>query len=318
MNNIFLFYGNEELIIKNKIDKLVKSTQCDQFNITSYDLEEVNVALALQDASTLPFMGDNKVVILRNPYFLTTSKVEINHNTKVFSKYLTNPAPYTLLIIDATFLTLDDKKPYVKELLKVAEVSNTKELSAIEAEGWLKRQFEIKGITIKDETVKLFFNNIGKNLLNAKQEVDKLLNYIGERKNITNKDVSDVVTKEIESDVYSLTSAIMEQNRQKIMNIYHDLTKSGKDAFQLFALISRSMRNVCIVNHMLDNNYKQNEIAQALNVSPGRAYYMIKEARGIKKENINKNICRLADLDYKIKSGQVEVTSGLEFLLFGL
>ena len=318
MENIYLFLGEEELIIRNKMEKEIIATGADIFNIKSYDMEEVNVSKALNDASTPPFLCDSKVIILKNPVFLTKTPCEIKHNLKAFTNYLKDPSPFTCLIIDCTNMILDESKEHVKLLLKTAKVSTTKRLQPVEAEGWLKRQFSLMGIQIKDETVKLFFNRIGRNLLNAKNEVDKLVCYIGDRKVVTNQDVNDCVIREIENDVYQLSNAIVAQDHNKIIAIYEDLIKAGKSAQELFSLIARSMIQVLVVKKMLREGYKQPEISSTLKVSQGRASYLIKDAKSFSWQVLEDNVLRLGDLDYKIKSGQVEVSTGLEFLLFNI
>lgn len=318
MENLFLFLGEEELIIHNKIDKEIVNTGADIFNIKSYDMEEVNVSKALNDASTPPFLCDSKVVIIKNPVFLTKNPCEIKHNIKAFMNYLKDPSPFTCLIIDATDTMLDNSKECVKLLLKVAIVNNTRKLQPVEAEGWLKRQFSLMGIQIKDETVKLFFNRIGKNLLNAKNEVDKLVCYIGDRKQVTNQDVTECVIKEIENDVYQLTNAIVAQDHNRIINIYEDLIQAGKSAQELFSLIARSMIQILVVKKMLREGYKLPEITSSLKVSSGRATYLMKDAKSFSWQVLEDNVLRLEELDYKIKSGQVEISTGLEFLLFNI
>ncbi len=318
MKNLYLFLGTEELIIKNKIDNIIKSFNYGEFNITYYNLEEVNVSEVIQDALTQPFLSPYKVIVMKKPIFLTNAKVEIKHNTKMFMDYLNLPLESTVLIIDATGLSLDDKKEYVSKLLKVSSVSETKDLTPVEQEGWLKRQFAVEGIEIKDEAVKLFLNRIGKNLINAKNEVDKLLNYIKPNKTVTYKDVLEVVTKEVETEVFALTNAIIDKNKEKTLSIYHDLIKSGKDVMQLLGLVTRSMSDIMVVGSMLKVGYKQNDVASALKVSSGRAYYLVKNAKSFSIDNIEENIIKLSNLDYKIKSGQIEALSGLEMFIFGL
>jgi DNA polymerase-3 subunit delta len=318
MKSIFLFLGNEELIIKNKIDKIIKTSGCDGFNISSYDLEEVNISMVIQDALTQPFLCPSKVIVMKNPIFLTSTKSDVKHNTKMFMDYLNNPLDSTILIIDATRLSLDEKKDYVVKLLKVSETSETKELTPVEAEGWLKRQFAIENVEIKDDAIKLFFSRVGRNLLNAKNEVDKLLNYINPRKVITSKDVSEVVTKENESEVFALTNAIIDKNKEKTITIYYELTTGGKDVMQLLGLVSRCMIDILVVGAMLANGYKQTDVANSMKVSSGRAYYLVKNAKAFRQDVVEENILKLANLDYKIKSGQVEPTSGLELFIFGV
>lgn len=318
MKNVFVFLGSEPLIIKNKIDNIIKNSGCNDFNINVYNLEDVNVSAAIEDALMAPFMANSKVVILKNPLFLTKQKLEIHHNTNMFLEYIKNPLETTILIIDATGLNLDDSKEYVKVLLKVGEISKTTELTQIEQEGWLKRQFALEGVEIKDDAVKLFLSKTGKDLVSAKSEVNKLINYVAPQKIVTIKDVNLVTTKEIETEIFSLSNAIIERNTEKMIRIYNDLTGSGKDATQLLGMISKSMTFLFAVSTMLDNGYKQNEISQILNISSGRTFYLIKNVRSFSKEAIETSIGKLGDLDYKIKSGIIDAPTGLEIYLFSV
>ena len=318
MKNIYLFTGNEELIINNKIEKLTQSVNADSYNVITYDMEEVNISKAVLDALTLPFISPYKVIILKNPNFLTSSKTDIKHNTKEFLTYLDNPSDSTILIINAIGLKLDEKSELVKRILKVAEVNDTRTLTPVESEGWLKRQMSIAGLTISDEAVKLFFSRVGKNLMVARNEVDKLINYVKGKEKITSKDVSDVVTKEVETEVFALTNAIIDQDKNKIISVYHDLTLSGKDAVQLMGLVSRNLIDIYYAKVLLDLNYTQNDIASAMGISSGRAYYVMKNTKAFSTVDLEENIIKLHDLDYKIKTGQIDSTSGLEYFLFAV
>ena len=78
-----LFLGEEKYIINSKINRIIKETKADEFNITSYDCEETNVSNAIQDALTPPFMSDTKVVLIKRPLFLTNEKSPISHDLKL-------------------------------------------------------------------------------------------------------------------------------------------------------------------------------------------------------------------------------------------
>lgn len=317
MKNIYLFSGKEELMIKTKIDKLVSSLTTNQFNITSYDMQQNNVAMAIQDALTPPFLADNKVVIINNPIFLTKQKSEIEHRTDVLIDYLNNPLDTTILIINASGIEIDPNNEIYKLLSKKAELSETRELSDVEMKGWLKRKFGIAGKDISDEAVNEFFERIDWNLLVASNEFEKVLNYVGERENVIIDDVTKVVVKEIETDVFSLLRALEEGKKKKIILIYQDLVKAGNDPTKLLTLVSKSLRETYNVIVMLEASYKQVDIAKTLGVSTGRAYYIIKSARSFKKEKLEHLIVNLHDLDFKIKSGKVDKNTGFEMFLFG-
>ena len=97
-NTVFFFKGDEKYLTNAKIDRLIKESKADELNITSYDCSEVNVEKAVFDALTPPFLGDKKVVIIRNPLFVETEKAANGHNLALLKQYLSNPSEETILI----------------------------------------------------------------------------------------------------------------------------------------------------------------------------------------------------------------------------
>lgn len=318
LSNVCLFLGEEKYIINSKINRIIKETKADEFNITSYDCEETNVSNAIQDALTPPFMSDSKVVLIKRPIFLTNEKSNIIHDLKMFNKYIESPLDSTYLIIDASLLKLNEKSETVKLLRKKANVNETKAIGDIEFTGWLKRQCDLENVNIKDEAIKLFVSVVGKDLINAKTEVDKLISYVGKGETITKEIVKLVCTKEIQNDIFALSNAILESNKEKTINTYLDLIASDNDVNRLINLVSKTIRESLIVNAMLKEGSKQSDVALRMKVSPNRAYYMVKNAKGIDTNKAEDYLCELSELDYKIKSGQVDAKTGFEFFLFSL
>ncbi len=318
LSNIYLFTGVESLLINNKIDRIVRESKADEFNISIYDEEEVSIGEAIRDAATPPFISDRRVVILKNPKFLTSEKTLNNPENEVFLNYLKNPLPSTVFIINANNMKLDERKEVVKKLKKAALVQDIKQLSEIEMIGWIKRQCNINNVHIKDDAVRKFRFLVGANLQNAKNELDKLINYAGSGGNITVEMVDKVVVKEIQNDAYALTNAIIEQDKSKIISLYNDLINLGNDVNFLFSLVSKSLREILLVSIMLKDGYRQADIASKMRISNGRAYYLVKNARSMNLNKVKEYVIKLGNLDYKIKSGQIDMKSGFEFFLFGL
>jgi len=318
MGSIYFYYGEESLIIKNKIDRLIKDTRVDEYNISTYDLDEVSIIKALQDAITMPFMSDKKVIVCKNPRFLTSEASLNDKEMEVFNAYIASPMESTYFIIDANNLKLDERKEIVKRIKKLPNAIETKELDEVETTGWIRRQCAINSVDIMGDAIKTFTSLVGKNLINSKNEIDKLISYVGPNGVITSDIVHKVVVKEIQNDVFSLSNAVVDQNKPKIISLYRELINSGTDVYYLFSLVSKSMRDIYLVNTMLLEGYKQADIAKALKVSPGRAYYMVRNARNLDKQKVSEYIQKLGNLDYNMKSGKVDIKVGFELFLFGL
>ena len=314
--NIYLFIGEEYYLIRSRINKIIKDSNAGEYNATKYDLEEVNVSEAIQDAQTLPFMSDSKVVVIKNPIFLTSQKGDVSQNVNSFIKYLLNPAPTCTLIIDAFNLKLDERKDVVKKLKKVAIFKECKAMTNVEFKGWLRRKLEINGIKISNEAIDAFYERAGNNLENAENEADKLISYVDLTKEVTTEDVLKLVIKEMDTNVFSLSNAIIAKDKEKSLNVYNDLLLSGQDPVTLLSLSSRALRESYLVQLLLQENYSQGEIAREMRVSNGKAYYLMKNAKSLVKENVEYFIHRFAELDYKIKRGMIDSKTGFEFLLF--
>ncbi|HHZ18737.1 MAG TPA: DNA polymerase III subunit delta [Acholeplasmataceae bacterium] len=314
---VHLFLGDEQYLIENKIKRLINDSGAGEYNVSYYDLEISSLSEALSDALTPPFMSDAKVIVIKNPLFLTAEKNLDKEEKKRFLDYLDAPMETTVLIINGYNIDPDERKQEVKKLL-AGSVNYSRELSEIEMYGWIKRQGAINNVVITDEAAREFYRIVGKDLMNAKNELDKLIAYAGDNATVTVEAVRKVAIKEIQNDVYALSNAIVDQDRNKAVRIYRDLIKIGNAANFLFSLVAKSMRELLTVNLMLKSGYNQADVAASMGVSSGRAYYMVKNARSLDYELLRKYVAQLSELDYKIKSGQTDVRTGLEFFLFGI
>ena len=314
--SVYLYKGVEPYLINTKIDMLVKQSKANEFNISVYDCAEVDVLLAVQDAMSLPFLSDNKVVIIKNPHFLASEKTSINHDVKCLIKYLDNQMEKTFLIINACGIKLNEKLEVTKALIKKATVNETKEIEEVEFKGWIKRQCDIAYVQIEEDAIKSFYVAVGKDLLNAKNELDKMINYVGENGVITKKIVDNLTSRGLQTNVFELSSAILSNNKDVIYKTYKKLMASGVDIYALISLTTKFMKDNLIVNLLLEQGCSQAEVASKMGVSNNRAYYLLKEAKQMDVDCIMDNIKRLGKLDYQIKSGQIEPKKGFELFLF--
>ena len=75
---ICLIYGEERFLMEQKLASLKKEYNCndENMNISVFRGDEDRMKDVYEDLITPPFFTDNKMVILKNPVFLTTKKVK--------------------------------------------------------------------------------------------------------------------------------------------------------------------------------------------------------------------------------------------------
>ena len=315
--NIYLFHGTDTFIIKSKINNLINKHQVDDFNVTNYDMEEVSLSDAINDAETIPFMSDKKIVILRNAYFLTPEKPkkDLNHNIDKLKKYIDNPVPETVLIIAAPYTRLDKKKAITKSLLDVAEVEKCDPLKEVDSSNWIRRQLGKNNISIDHDALKEFLSRVENNTEVLVSETQKLLNYTEGMSRVDLEIIQKVITKNVEDNVYEITNNILDNNQGKALSIYNDLVMHNEDPLRILGILVNKYREILHVKYLVSEGKDKADVARYYNASPGRAYYMMKNASSVKLDVVKKHLNKLEEIDYQIKSGQIDKRTGLELFI---
>ncbi len=315
---IYLFTGTSEIFIKNRMNRIIQSFNKYEYTIIKYDMETTSLSTVLSDAITVPFLEELKIIILKNPKFLTKSATSTKDEIKAMLKYLKNPCDSTLLIIDATNTVINQSNEIYKMLKNVARIIDYPDPEEIELKGWIVRSFDANGIDIKDDALTLLLEYIGDDQARLSQEIDKLSSYVGKGGTIRKEDIKLLVPKNINNEIYLLIKAIINHDLALTNQIYDNLITHTKDSLSIFSLISNKFKELLSTYRLLKYGYSQSDIAKFYNVSTGKAYYIVQEARAFKLSDLEFYIDKLAELDYQIKSGKLDKTIGLELLLLKL
>ncbi len=315
---IYLFTGTSEIFIKNRMNRIIQSFNKYEYTIIKYDMETTSLSTVLSDAITVPFLEELKIIILKNPKFLTKSATSTKDEIKAMLKYLKNPCDSTLLIIDATNTVINQSNEIYKMLKNVARIIDYPDPEEIELKGWIVRSFDANGIDIKDDALTLLLEYIGDDQARLSQEIDKLSSYVGRGGTIRKEDIKLLVPKNINNEIYLLIKAIINHDLALTNQIYDNLITHTKDSLTIFSLISNKFKELLSTYRLLKYGYSQSDIAKFYNVSTGKAYYIVQEARAFKLSDLEFYIDKLAELDYQIKSGKLDKTIGLELLLLKL
>lgn len=315
---IYLFTGTSEIFIKNRMNRIIQSFNKYEYTIIKYDMETTSLSTVLSDAITVPFLEELKIIILKNPKFLTKSATSTKDEIKAMLKYLKNPCDSTLLIIDATNTVINQSNEIYKMLKNVARIIDYPDPEEIELKGWIVRSFDANGIDIKDDALTLLLEYIGDDQARLSQEIDKLSSYVGKGGTIRKEDIKMLVPKNINNEIYLLIKAIINHDLALTNQIYDNLITHTKDSLTIFSLISNKFKELLSTYRLLKYGYSQSDIAKFYNVSTGKAYYIVQEARAFKLSDLEFYIDKLAELDYQIKSGKLDKTIGLELLLLKL
>lgn len=304
---VYLLYGEEEFLVDQAItlfNQYVVDEGTRDFNYDVFYAKETQPSTILDVAETLPMMATRRVVVIKD--------VEKWNEPEwsSFEKYFEDPSDSTVLVLVAK--SVDKRKKTIKRLIESAEAIEFKKLYDNQVPQWIQYMVQRAGLTIERDAVALLQQFVGNNLLDIQGEVQKLAQYLGDRKQILVKDVIDVVSKIKVQSVFDLSRAIGESDKAKALLCLSQLLAHGQNEVAILALISRHVRILRLVKKAKQEGQKGAQIASRAGVSP---YFLTEyeaQSRNWTDKKIEKTVKALLDTDRALKSSPLSSHIWLE------
>lgn len=318
---IYLIIGSQFFTIKNREKKIVDSIlkEKDEFNFVKFDGENTLVQDVVDEASYLPLGYDKKVVILDNCYFLIKpkikNKIENEQNYSKLVNFIKSNSESTTLILSVTSLNIDTNNEIYKTLNKCSHVKIYKisDPSKNEWDAYIYRYFKEKlNVNISKEAIKELINRIGNDVSLFINNAQKLALYSS---NITYNDVCLMVARPLEENAFLIFNNIMNKNNSEAIRIYNDLKMNNVEPVTLISMLANQFRLLNEVMFLAKKSFDSQEIATQLSLNPFRADILRKQVYLISENCLHNALESLFQLDYNIKSGQVDRFYAFELFL---
>lgn len=310
MNN-YLFECIDHLVLQKEIAKLIKDKKMTDAYISTYDLEEVPLINALEDLDTYSFLSDKKVIIIKSILSNLITDSEKEH----LLKYLDNSNPDNLLIITCDKL---DSKTFSKNIKQNKNI----EIRKLEVNENDYITNKLKNYKISNSDILYLIELCKNDLTKIDSECEKLMMYKCDSLEITRADIDLLVVKKLGDSselLFSLVNAIMSKNKVRALKIYQELQEYQVDSNSIIGLMASQMKLISQIKILKEDNLSNMEIQQKLNI---KSLYQIKKLSeyiyNYSLSDIQKFFNKLADLDYKIKSGRIDSKDGVELLIIDL
>lgn len=321
VDHVYLLLGTESFFIQNIVQKLISTVlDGDRENLTTYDLTEVPIEDAIQDAVTFPFFGEQKLIIANEAQFLQSrpKKLSFEHDLESIERYLQQPSPSTVLVIIAPYESVDGRKKITRQLKKHARVVECMPIEQKNLHKWIQSLAKNKNIQIDREAIEILAANLSTNLFVIQNELNKCAQYVGEGNVITKDVVLKLLAHLPINTSLQLVDAVINHDLAKAMYIYRDLKLMDEKPIALIALLAFQFRIILQVKLLKQKGYSEYQMREKLKVHP----YVIKIAyereRRFALSTLKDIINHLTETDAKIKRGQMLEDLAFEQLLYTL
>lgn len=315
---LYLVLGTEKYFqqqLRTAFNQRRQSDDLEELNFMSFDLNEHSLDQVLDEAETLPFFGDYRMIFVENPLFLTGTKTQDSEaSINGLTDYLKNPIDSTILVFWADFEKLDGRKKISKTLKKAAEEIDTTPLGEGPLRNYLKKYLTQKKIQLSQDAFELLLRLTDLNLTKAINEIDKLALSVAEGSTISQEQVAALVTRTLEESVFEMTESLLKGNAEKTLAIYHDLHLQGEETIRLSSIFIGQVRLLLQTKILQKLGYQQANIAETLGIHPYRVKLAMQQTSKFPVRLLTEMFDELVENDYLTKTGRID--KELNFQLF--
>ncbi|WP_456402469.1 DNA polymerase III subunit delta [Persephonella sp.] len=286
-----LVIGKEELLKKQLSDKL-KAVKGDDIHILWGDETSLNELEEIFSSSSL-FSDGNVVVLWDFEGFLKNLKKDSQKKFLDLLRKINSP--------DRLFLMSDKEKFPSKEPYKsIKEFAGIIVSPPLSPKGFLlsiKKKIENSGKKIDEKSLLYLSKKFKNDLFYAKQEIEKLLNYVADKDEITIDDIDAVVIPKVEESVFVFIDKFFNRDPDAV-KIFINLLETTHHPFEIQSLILNQLNKILVFKTLLEEGKPLESIYNQLNIkSPAQKGTVRKLASMLTKDEIINMIKRLYQLE---------------------
>jgi DNA polymerase III subunit delta len=305
------------------------------FSMHDLDLSDVSVAEVLDRAQTPSLMAPFQVFFVRGVKNLYTRGSHAEEFAAI-EAYVKDPNPAAVLIFVADHLSIpadvrrmemQDKDRYERIRETLGQYCALVELARVE-EGdgirWALGHAQKEGVKLEQDAARELIDALGADMMLVSRELEKLILYVGEKKQITLGDVETMVLAAKQRSLYELTDAISAKDKTRALGVLDALLSTGDGddaAIGHLYMLSRTFRQMLVIleKNVRDSRAIWQALWQGFRLPPFAAEDIIRQARRYKsRRELTRAIRLIARADIQLRSNPPSKRMVLEQLVIHL
>lgn len=322
LQNVYLFYGAEEYLIKyyiNAIQKLIVNEETSELNLISFD-GKIDEETIIANCETLPIFSDKKLVILKNSGLFKSKKGDSDSSSSAkkstkdkLSEYLEKIPSYTCLIMVEG--EIDKRLKLVNTIKKhglVVELNYQKPADLVK---WVTKVFGSYKKNIDQMAASFLVENSDYSMTELLNEIEKIVNFVGDKPQVTIKDIESVCNKSIKTRIFDLTDAISGGNTSKALNLLNDMVALKEPMQKVLFMIIRQIRMLYRIKLLKQKGMREDLVTKELGLTPYVASKVMKISKNMDINILEKAMYYSLELDESIKTGKITDRVAIELLI---
>lgn len=302
---------------KQLIERLVPEA-ARTWAVSRYSAGRGETQAALDQSQTMAMLSPLQVVFLEEAEAIEKLG-EKNREEAVaqLSVYLDNPAPFTVLVVEATGLDQRMKlgKMLAEKTLVVAcELGENPGDRQAAAVAFARTIGNEQGVEFEKGAAEDLAEFVAADLMRLKTEIEKLSTFAAEKKFISRNDVSSLVVSEKTTTVWELADLLAARKSAKALEFLDRLLRDGEQPLSMVGAMAWMYRKLIEASEVkgATNGW---QAARALGMRPEQAELALQASRKIPKAQLLAGLRALQKADDRLKGGADDERAVMEFLV---
>ncbi|MBF0097815.1 MAG: DNA polymerase III subunit delta [Magnetococcales bacterium] len=295
-----LLFGQDQGLIHAALASLRQATfqeeQAD-FNLENFFGGDLNIERLLNSCQSYPFMAARRLVILKDADQMNSGQVQ------ALLHYLKRPSPSTLLLVLAGNLELQHALRKAFDQHESAWSIPFYALEGRELRQWLVSQLQQEGFQVEGDALQFLCDHLAGDTRNSRQELEKLILFMGEQRHIRLEDVLAMVGETTTQSSFGLAAAMTAGQSGAALAILDKLLESGEEPIALLGVISQRLRRLALCADGLQQGKDPKALAAQLQIFWKEQALFFEQSRSIAPRKLADSLLDCLEADRQLKGG---------------
>jgi DNA polymerase-3 subunit delta len=311
---IYLLYGEDALSLEEMLTALKQNAgpaELYDVNVTVLDGAQASHGELVVTASTVPFLSDKRLVIVRgllsrfeprtsrNGGRASSSERKLGEWEGLATALKSLPESTELVFVDGGLST---SNPLLKVVRPLAQVHTFPLPSARELPQWIRQRAAKLGVSVEPRAVTTLAETIGSDTRVIDNELQKLSLYrMGQP--VRQEDVEEMVSYAKEASIFAAVDAVLEGRAGAAIRMIQQILDAGRPPVYIITMIARQVRLLILAKELKAQRLQQAEIGRRLSLSGYPLTKTLEQEGRFTHQRLVEIHRKLLEADLAIKSG---------------
>jgi DNA polymerase-3 subunit delta len=296
-----------------EIKKAVVPLTSSDFDVETFYCSDRDVKLSdiVSAARTFPFGDGKKLIIVKN-----AEELKYSAKDEAFINYIKNPAEFTVLIFSYKGKISSVNSEPFKGLIKAQFIYESAELRSDMLLKWLVQFISEKNKVISKENAAVLIDIVGENRNLLENQVEKLIEYVGDKDEITLKTIEELATKLRTYTIFDLFNALDKKDKAESLKIaYNLLDNSDMGIIGIIAMLNKHFTALLRIDELEKSQMTKEERAKVTGTHPFYYQNLVNASRLYGLQQIAKALESIYSADVRVKTSSLDDKTNLTILI---